>query len=327
MNTSDNFPTAAPQSQTNSGKTKNIVIAVLAAALIGTGTYAIVDSNKSSGVIQQQQTQIATVSDEKSDVQKSFDASLVRLDSMKTVNTNIQGKLDVSNKEIDKDKAEIRTILNKKNATAAELHKAKDLIASLNGKITDEEAQIAQLTKDKEQLTADKQQLTQDKEQLTQDLTTTTAQNQVLSNKVDVASTLNASNIVITPVKVKGNGKEKETTTAKRVDKLMISFNVDNRIATPGPTDVYVQITGPDGKVITTNAASGTFTTRENGDQSFTAKVPVTMDSSYGKKNVEFAITPSSSHFTEGSYKIQIYQNGFVIGEATQELKKGGLFS
>jgi hypothetical protein len=61
------------------------------------------------------------------------------------------------------------------------------------------------------------------------------------------------------------------------------------------------------------------------GDMPFTAKVPVVLDSDK-TKNVQFGFTPDT-HFTEGNYTIQIYQNGFKIGEATRELKKGGLFS
>jgi hypothetical protein len=30
--------------------------------------------------------------------------------------------------------------------------------------------------------------------------------------------------------------------------------------------------------------------------------------------------------FSEGNYKIEIYNNGFKIGESTRSLKKGGLF-
>ena len=30
--------------------------------------------------------------------------------------------------------------------------------------------------------------------------------------------------------------------------------------------------------------------------------------------------------FQKGYYKIEIYHNGFKIGEGTRELKKGGLF-
>jgi len=326
MNTSDNFPTQDNAgNQPNAGKGKNLAIGILCVALVGLGIYTIADKNQSGNTIQQQQTQIATISDEKSDIQKSFDASLVRLDSMTTVKKGLESQLSENNKEISKDKVEIRSILNKKNATAAELNKAKDLIANLNSKISDMEQQVAQLTQQNQALVQDTMALTQDKQQLTTNLAATTATNQVLEQKVDVASTLNASNIVITPVKVKGNGEEKVTVRAKRADKLMISFNVTNRIVTPGSTDVYVSIIGPDGKpVMAKTTESGTLTTRDQGDVPYTAKVPVVLDSTR-TKSVQFGFSPAQ-RFEEGNYTISIYQNGFKIGEATQELKKGGIF-
>src|SRR5258706_10891838 len=147
------FATTTPESQAPKKSYKNAVIGILTAALLFTGGYLIVDKNKSSETIQQQQTQIAKVNDEKSDIQKSFDASLVRLDSITSFNTSLQSKLSESNKEIDKKKSEIRNILNKKNATAAELAKAKTLIADLNSKITDMQQQVAQLTQQNQILT------------------------------------------------------------------------------------------------------------------------------------------------------------------------------
>jgi peptidoglycan hydrolase CwlO-like protein len=321
-----NYPTATPENNAPRKNFKNLIIGLLSVALVGTGAYLVVDKNKTGETIQHQQTEIATVTDQKSDVQKSFDASLARLDSMSTVNTSLQGKLTTSNKEIANTKTEIRRILNKKNATAAELSKARTLIASLNDKITSMEQQVAQLTQDNQTLTQDKIVLTQDKEKLTQDLTVTTTTKDSLAKKVDVASTLNANNIAITPVDVRHNGKEKVTSTAKRVNKLVISFDVNNRIAQPGTTDVFVVVTGPDGKPISVQSLnSGTFTTREDGEKPFTAKLPVTIEASK-KQNVQFAFTPGNN-FQQGNYTIQIYQNGFLIGEGTRELKKGGLFS
>ncbi len=317
--------TAAPQAPENS-KTKNIIIGALSAVVLGLGIYTVTDHSKSGEQIQQQQTQIAKVIDEKSSIQTNFDASLARLDSMATENKGLEGKLTASNDEIKKVKNEIRSILNKKNATAAELSRAKKLIGDLNGRITTMEADVARLTQDNQVLTADKVALTADKEKLTIDLTATTTAKDELAAKVDVASTLNASNIKVTPINVKGNGKEKESTTAKRVDKLLISFDVDNRIAQAGSTDVFVMITGPDGQVVTNDATgSGTFTTREEGEKKFTAKVPVDVETAK-RKYVEFGFVPGTS-FQKGNYKVQIYQNGFLIGEGTTELKKGGLFS
>lgn len=323
MNTS-NVETPYRQEDTGN-KGKNIVIGVLAACLLGLGIYTISDKNKSGEQITQQQTQIAKVSEEKTDIQKNFDASLARLDSFSTLNNDLQGKLTAKNTEITKVKKEIRSILNKKNATAAELSRAKKLIDDLNGKITSMEADIARLTDENKTLSADKVALTADKEKLTQDLTTTTTVKQELEKKVDIASTLNASNIVVTPINIKKNGKEDVSSKAKKVDKLLISFDVDNRIAQPGSsTDVYVLVMGPDGKLISpADTNSATFTTREEGDKPYTAKVPVNLEAK--KKNVEFGFVPGTT-FQTGSYKVQIYQNGFLIGEGTTQLKKGGLF-
>jgi predicted nucleic acid-binding Zn-ribbon protein len=326
MNTSDNFPKTEAPTQPVRSSYKNAIIGILAAGVIGLGGYLIVDKNKTTEVITQQQTQIASVSEEKSSVQRSFDASLARLDSMSTANKGLESKLTEKNGEIAKVKSEIRGILNKKNATAAELSRAKMLIESLNGKIESMQVEVARLTQENQTLSNDKVVLTQEKEKLTTDLTATTVVKQDLEKKVDVASTLNASNISITPINIKNNGKEKVSTVAKRVDKLVVSFDVNNRIATPGMTDVYVLVIGPDGKPLSVDAlGSGTFTTREDGDKSYTAKVPVDIETAK-KKNVEFAFKPGTS-FQQGNYTIEIYQNGFKIGEGTRSLKKGGLFS
>jgi len=329
MNNTDNFPATEPPvapSNRNNNTAKNVIIGILAAGVIGLGSYLIVDKNKTGEVIHQQETQIATVNTEKSDVQRSFDASLARLDSMSGVNKGLEGKLTAKNSEIAKVKKEIRSILNKKNATSAELARAKTLIESLNGKIESMQAEVARLTQENQGLSNDKVVLTQEKEKLNTDLAATTVIKQDLEKKVDVASTLNASNITITPINVKNNGKEKISTVAKRVDKLVVSFDVDNRIAQPGSTDVYVVVIGPDGKPLGADAqGSGTFTTRDEGDKSFTAKVPVEIETAK-KKNVEFAFKPGGN-FQQGNYTIQIYQNGFKIGEGTRSLKKGGLFS
>ena len=321
-----NFPRASENVEAPKNNYKNAIIGALAVALIAVGGYAIVDKNKKTEVIHQQETTIAKVSDEKSDIQKSFDGSLARLDSMGSLNKSLEVKLSDKNKEIAKTKTEIRTILNKKNASAEELGRAKDLITYLNDKISLMEQDVARLTQENKNLNNDKIVLTKDKEKLTQDLTATTVIKQDLEKKVDIASTLNASNILIKALKIKRNGKEKETTTAKRVDKLLISFDVNNRIIQTGSTDLYVCVIGPDGKAIAAEKlGSGTFTTREDGDKAYTTKLPVNLETSKSK-NVEFAFAPGQ-RFVQGSYIIQIYQNGFKIGEGKRELKKGGLFS
>ncbi len=324
MSTS-NYPSATPQMEPRKSDFRGLIIGLLAVGLLGTWGYLLWNNNKQEGVIASKDTQITRVTDEKSELQRSFDASLARLDSVTGTNNDLQGKLTAANSEIAKRKTEIRSILNKKNASAAELSRAKELITQLNDKIAGLEQQVTELTAQNQQLNTD---LTKEREtttKLSTDLQTTTTAKVEAEKKVDIASTFNAYNISITPIDERRSGKEKVTTKAKRVDKLLIAFDVDNRIAQSGTADMYVCITGPDGKPITVEAlGSGTFTTREEGDKLFTSKVQI--DYEAGKrKPVQFA-WKQNSDFQRGNYKIEVYHNGFKIGEGVRELKKGGLF-
>jgi len=325
MSTTTNYPSATPQNQPPKKDYKNLVIGLLAAGFLGTWGYLLSNNNKQEQTQTQQQAQISKVTDEKGQLQKNIDDALVRLDSLTGTNNKLTANINEKDGQVSKLKGQIRSLLSKQHLSKEEEAKAQSLIKDLNDKIGNLEQQVAQLTQDNQQLTADKTALTADKEKLTTDLQTTTATNQDLSKKVDIASTLNASNISITPMHERKDGKDKETTTARRVNKLVIGFDVANRIAQSGQVDVYVCITGPDGKPVSVPAlGSGTFTTRDEGDKMFTAKVPVDFEA--GKsKSVEFA-WKQNSEFQKGNYKIEIYHNGFKIGEGTRELKKGGIF-
>jgi len=317
MSTTTNYPSASPQSQPPRKDYKNLIIGLLAFGFLATWGYLLWNNNRN----EQDKTQLLT--DEKGQLQKNFDDALVRLDSLTGTNNKLTSQLNEGNSQISRLKSQIRSILNKEHITEAERKKAEDLIKELNDKIGNLEQQVAQLTQDNQTLTANNTQLTADKQQLTTDLATTTTAKQNLEKEVDVASTLNASNITITPMHEKADGKDNETTNAKRVNKLVIGFDVSNRIAQSGQIDVYVCITGPDGKPISVPAlGSGTFTTRDEGDKIYTAKVPVDFEA--GKtKAVQFA-WKQNSPFVKGDYKIEIYHNGFKIGEGTQTLKKPG---
>jgi hypothetical protein len=325
MDTS-NYPTNAEEVTPRKNDFRNLIIGLLALALIGSAGYAVYSNNQHEQSQQKDQTQIAKVTEDKGQVQKNFDNALTRLDSLTGYNNKVQSMLAGKQDEVAKLKLQIRSILKKENLTVAEKKKADELVAQLNDKISNMEQAVAKLTQENQGLTQDNTQLTQDKGKLTSDLQTTTTEKDDLAKKVDIASTLNASNIMIMAVQDKKNGQEKATDKAKKADKLKISFDVSNRIATDGQTDLYVCITGPDGKIISVPAmGSGTFTSREEGDKMYSSKVPVEIEA--GKvKPVQFSWKQDGG-FQTGQYKVEIYHNGYKIGEGTKELKKGGLFS
>lgn len=323
--TNTNYPSAnQPQNRpaSNNSTAKNIAIGVMAAALLGTWGYFLYDKNKSDEKIQITQTQAAEAMSSKDSVQMLYNESLARLDSITGSNNNMQGELSDNQSEIAKLRKEISSILAKRNATQSELSRAKSLIATLNDKIGNLEAEVARLTGENQQLASTNTQLSSERDVLQTNLQTTTSEKEELARTVDVASTFSASNIQITPINEKRSGKEKETTKAKRVDKLVISFDVENRIARSGPADLYVIVTAPNGQVIT-DANSSTLTTRNDGDRQFTSRVTSEYEQGTRKR---LQVPLRQTDFQTGDYRIEIYQNGFKIAEGIRSLKKGGLF-
>lgn len=323
--TNTNYPSATPNEPRTPNKgNKNLLIGILAAGLLGTWGYLLYDKNKSGEVIQVAQTQSENYMTQRDSLKLLYNDAEVRLDSITGNNNNLQGEKSNLQKQIDANKAEIKRILNDKNATVADLKRAKTMIADLNNQIVSLEAEVSRLTGENQELTANNTQLSTEKQVLEQNLTTSTTEKEALAQTVDVGSTFSASNIQITPVNEKKSGKEKTTSTAKRVDKLVVSFDVENRIAKSGPAEMYIMVTAPDGKVISDPAlGSATLTTRTDGDKMFTAKVPVEYEQGT-RKALSFPLRQAD--FQRGDYKIEVYHNGFKIGEGVRTLKKGGLF-
>lgn len=322
-------PTSASQTTQQQPKdNRKIIYGILTVLLLCSWGYILINHSNNKDAIVAKDTQIISVVSAKDSIQQDFNLASAKLDSMAGTNIKLQGALAVKNDDIIKLKQNINGILRNKNATASELKQAKEMIAELNGKIENlfadlekAKAENTQLTATNTQLSTDKQQLSTEKQAIADNLAASDA---AKKNVEDLASTLHASNLAIAAINVKSNGKEKETTTAKRADLLRFSFDLDeNRVAPSGTKSIYVCVTAPDGKIISNGT---TFATRDAGDKTYTEKVDVNYEQGK-RKPVSFDWKQSGINYETGDYKIQIYHNGFKIGEGTKTLKKGGLFS
>lgn len=318
------YPQATnPSPQPTPKDNRKVIYGILVAALIGTWGYIFYDKSQTRETVTQLQTKIGNVDSARTAIQQEFVTVSAKADSLTQNNIQLQGALADKGSEIQKLKNNIGSILKKKNASEAELSQAKQMIGELNGKVDGLFAEIEKLKGENQQLTTEKTQLTADKQSLEENLTSTKTEKKVLEDKVDVASTLHASNIGITALKVSSSGKEKETTTAKRASIMRISFILDpNRVSPTGTKDIYVCVTAPDGKIITEGSS---FNTRDEGDKSYTSKVSVNYEQ--GKVIPVSFDWKQNDKYQIGDYKIEIYNNGFKIGEGVKTLKKGGLFS
>lgn len=325
----ENFPAGDVPEQKPEPKNNNnnraIFTGALLVALLATWGYIIWDKNKTNQKTQELTTQIVTSDSSKNELQKEFNDATMRLDMLKTTNAKADSLIKTKDKDIEDLKGKIQSVLNNKNATASELADARGMISRLKINIDSYTAEIEKLQGEKVKLTEEKRVVTEEKEAVTKNYDSAKTLIKQKEDVIDVGSTLQAFNFTITGLKERGS-KEKETTTAKRVDKLRITFDIENRIASSGAKDVFICITAPDGTPVAVEAlGSGKFVTRDGVEKLFTKKVSINYNQ--GEKQTITVEWKQNSEFQTGDYRIVVYNNGFKIGEGTRNFKKGGLFS
>ncbi len=321
------YPTAnsSTPNQLNQNEPKkdnrNLVYGLLIAALIGTWAYIIYDKSKVKEEKIQYVDRITKDSIDRAMLQSQFDLLSIKADSITINNQQLQGSLAEKNSEIQKLRSSIASTLKKKNITASELAEAQKQIAELQSKIEALYAEVERLEAENKQLTASNTQLTEEKKKLNEEkgeLETDLNKTKTEKARVeDLASTLHASNINIVAINLKGS-KEKETTKAKRADYFKVSFDIDeNRVAPSGAKSLMVAIFHPDGSVST---SAGSFADRNGKTIHYTNKVDINYEQ--GKKQtVSFQWNPGNK-FETGDYRVEIYNNGFKIGEGKKSLNK-----
>lgn len=285
------------------------IYAVIIVLLLGTNVYLFLQKNnvtKEKTIVTQELKQ---VSSSKETLQNEYNASLARLDDLTGKNAQLDNQLKAKNSELARTKARIQEILAKSNATEKEINEARGLIRKLNSRITDYEKQIVVLKQQNTQLVIERDSVV--------------TNNTALQEKVNLAKVLHASNIRMTAIDLrKGGRKEKETTKAKRVDLLRITFDIDeNKIAESGVKELKICIFNPNGELLS-NAAlgSGSFKTAQGQSRFFSVSknVSLQVDQPVKDINVDWQ---QSAEYEKGAYAVEVYHEGYLIGKGSVSLR------
>ncbi len=141
--------------------------------------------------------------------------------------------------------------------------------------------------------------------------------NDELSAKVAVGSILKAVEINASGIQVKGSGKEKETTKAKKTNKIDVNFVVaENKVAEPGEKELLLRIVAPDGTTLSVDSkGSGMFT-----PEGMNSQIKYSLRKTINFNNESKAMSMSWSQETEfiaGTYKIEVYNDNYLSGKST----------
>lgn len=286
--------------------------AVIALLLIS-NIYFIVTKNKVTEQRDQVQAEFNFSDSSRKSVESDYNAALVRLDELVSKNSEMQNLLGDKDGEIAKLRKQIDAIIKNKNATAADLGKAKRLINVLNSKVQTYEERIAALESDNERLGVEKDMLLEERDALD-------AEREQLAK---LGSILHVSNIRMTPIDIKRGGKKvSETQRAKRVDVMRILFDIDeNRIKETSVTEFFLRITGPEGTVLSNAAYGSGVTTLDDGSSvNYTLSKLIEVPQNTKVSDVVVDWNQDSDYKT-GDYRIEIYQGGFKVGAGNVTLR------
>ncbi|MCS6818361.1 MAG: hypothetical protein RMJ53_01060 [Chitinophagales bacterium] len=249
-----------------------------------------------------------------------LEARKAELEQYKGKNAELDSIVAARQAEIDKYKTEIESLLRKGKITQGELAKARQLIEKLKQENKELQAKVEELIKVNEMLTQENQQLGKSLEEEKRTKEAIAQEKENLSKKVTLGSLLKLSNLKVSGINLKNNGKEDETSRLKKVDKLKISFETgENKVAEKGIIKLYVRIINPKGETIAVrDQGSGTIKLADTGDEVQYSRVA---EIDYQQTNKKVNIDWTSNINIEGTYKVEIYQSGYLIGKGEVTLK------
>lgn len=302
---------------------KPLLLLLLSIGLVSTWVYHIYDKTLYS----QQKTELpmedslAAANAIKDSLDKIYATTIIDLDTRlaySEVNADsLRSTLDNKLKEINKLKSEIGGILSKRDFSKADLGNAKQKIGELQEKVDELNDQNSNMEDEKKQLNNVLLQLTQNVDTLQQNIRRLSNENEAMNEKINLASVFIASELKIEAVEVRG-ANEEATLQAKRTDKFVASFIVQNRVNQFTNAEITTVLIKPDGQVMQSTVwDSGSFTTKNEGKKSFTRKIRFDYEKGE-QKNLLFTIDTEKCQ--KGPYTFQLWHNGIMIGQAKKTL-------
>lgn len=296
-----------------------IFFLVTTLVFLGAGIFLFADNNHKAKEAASLNTELVSSEKRYSDLDAKYTSALAEIESYKGKNAEMDSMLSLREKSIK----DLRANLNKerKSRTLSEAD-YKGQLVNLNTMISGLSARIDSLQKVNGMLVVRTDSMRSDISQKQTVITDLQTSNSTLSQKVTVASLLIPSEIEVTGIHDKSNGKQSETNKASKAQHIKVCFNVpENKTADAGSKTFDVRILSPEGSVLAIdNQGSGTFTsveTKEEMQYSTTATVDYANQAKTGVCSMWSQGTP----FAAGKYTAEIYEDGYLIGKQNFELK------
>ncbi len=280
---------------------------VIVLLLVGMG-YLIYSLNKSN---EENKQMLELAEMDKREMENEYADFARQYNEMKTQvnNDSLMAQLEQEQQRTQELLEELRRT---KNNDAAEITRLKKELATMRQVLKSFVAEIDSLNRLNEQLMGENENLRQQQVQQQQQISTLSEEKESLSDKVAIASQLDATGLHISALNKRG----KEAKKTKDVKKFQISFSVARNVtAAAGNRTIYVRILKPTGEVVN---GGGTFPF-ENRNLEYSIRKDIEYN---GEETPVTVYWDVNEMLIAGLYRVMIFADGNNIGSGSISFEK-----
>lgn len=302
----ENVPAATPEPQ-KSNKVLIYVVAALAVLLVAALVVNFIRENN----LRERNAELMVVYTKLDSIGSEMAQKIVEIEQL-------GGNIDTLTMMKDSLEMEKEGLLEARTRSNKQITQLKSRVEGYRELLVMKDVEISELKKVNEELVVENKDLKTERNVLNQNLRDAKKTEEKLSEKVQVASRLEAENIVVAALNQKGKATEDEF-RARQIEKLKINFNIaKNDVAPASGKDIYMRIIDDNDNVLFDVArGSGTFVL--DGKETFyTAKQQILFDNSLQAVNFLY---DKGSEYLPGRYVMEIYTDGYRMGSKSFRVK------
>ncbi len=306
--------------------------------LIGLVGYLFMNNSSLKKQLKEKKETLLELEKVHTELDQNYEAALQDLEDLRGDNQKLNELIDTQKDELEKQKNRISGLI----WSERELGKVKTEMANLNKMAADYVVEIKKLKESNANLLAENTDLSYSNQNLSQELQINKEKvsnldsmqkvlistkdkleksNTTLSTKVDMAEAIKINFIEVKAYDDNGKGKVKERSRAKRANMLRTCFTTETNLVTKaGDKTFYLRFTSPTGELLyVEELGSGVLKNKLNGEN---VRYTTSGTTTYNNVDLTACIDwkPNFS-LSKGNYTIEIFQNGFNVGNGTFRLK------
>jgi hypothetical protein len=229
----------------------------------------------------------------------------------KVSNDSLFALLSTEQAKVQRLQEELRTV---KATNTQEINRLKKELSTLRKVLRTYVVQIDSLNRANQQLTVEKNEAVKKYQQVSSQASSLKKEKEKLTERVTLASRLDATGITVTPV----NGRGKAAKVIKKMEQFVVDFRIAKNItAQVGEKTIYVRIMKPDDDVLVKNR--GNVFTFEGKEINYSMKRLVEYD---GEETPVTMYWDIEEFLSPGTYRVDIFADGNLIGKKSFTLEK-----